>query len=129
MAKCMQAGTTPASVLKTLQGYYGGLYSSNFNAYGKLYRVMIQGEVASRMRPDGLSSIYVRLNNGSMAPISEFVKLRRVYGPSNINRFNLFTSINLNITPNDNYSTGDALKACEEVPTIFPMATAMNTRD
>ena len=115
VAKCMQAGTTPASVLKTLQGYYGGLYSSNFNAYGKLYRVMIQGEVASRMRPDGLSSIYVRLNNGSMAPISEFVKLRRVYGPSNINRFNLFTSINLNITPNDNYSTGDALKACEEV--------------
>lgn len=115
VARCMQAGTTPASVLGTLQGYYGGLYSSNFNAYGKLFRVMIQGEVASRMRPDGLSNIYVRLNNGSMAPVSEFVKLRRVYGPSNINRFNLFTSINLNITPNSNYSTGDALKACEEV--------------
>lgn len=115
VAKCKQAGTTPASVLSTLQGYFGGLYASNFNAYGKLYRVMIQGSVASRMRPDEMSNIYVRLASGSMAPVSEFVKLRRVYGPSNINRFNLFTSINLNITPNSSYSTGDALRACEEV--------------
>ncbi len=115
VAKCKQAGTTPASVLATMQGYYGGMYASNFNAYGKLYRVMIQGDVASRMRPEGLSNIYVRLASGNMAPVSEFVHLRRVYGPSNINRFNLFTAINLNITPNTNYSTGDALKACEEV--------------
>ncbi len=115
VAKCKQAGTSPSAVLATLQGYYGGMYASNFNAYGKLYRVMIQGDVASRMRPDGLSNIYVRLSSGEMAPVSEFVKLRRIYGPSNINRFNLFTAINLNITPNSNYSTGDALKACEEV--------------
>ncbi|MBM6991955.1 MAG: efflux RND transporter permease subunit [Prevotella sp.] len=115
VAKCKQAGTTPSAVLTTMQGYYGGLYSSNFNAYGKLFRVMIQGDVASRMRPEGLSNIYVRLSSGSMAPVSEFVSLRRVYGPSNINRFNLFTAINLNITPNTNYSTGDALKACQEV--------------
>jgi HAE1 family hydrophobic/amphiphilic exporter-1 len=115
VAKCKQAGTSPASVLGTLQGYYGGLYASNFNAYGKLYRVMIQGNVASRMRPEGLSNIYVRLNSGQMAPVSEFITLKRVYGPSNINRFNLFTAINLNITPNSGYSTGDALKACEEV--------------
>ncbi len=117
VAKCVQAGTTPSSVLSTLQGYYGGLYASNYNAYGKLYRVMIQGEAASRMRPDGLSNIYVRLSNGSMAPVNEFISLSRVYGPSNIARFNLFTSINLNISPNtnDGYSTGDALRACEEV--------------
>lgn len=113
VAKCKQAGTSPASVLSVMQGYYGGLYASNYNAYGKLFRVMIQGDAATRMRPDGLSNIYVRLGDGSMAPVSEFITLRRVYGPSNIARFNLFTSINLNITPNG--TTGEALKACEEV--------------
>lgn len=115
VAKTKKEGTSPAAVLSTLQGYYGGMYASNFNAYGKLFRVMIQGDVASRMRPDGLSNIYVRLGSGEMAPVSEFVKLRRVYGPSNIGRFNLFTAINLNITPNSAYSSGDALKAVEEV--------------
>ena len=74
---------------------------------------MIQGDAATRMRPEGLTNIYVRLSSGSMAPISEFIKLRRVYGPSNIARFNLYTSINLSITPNN--TTGEALKACEEV--------------
>ena len=114
VAKCKQAGTTPSAVLGTLQGYYGGLYASNFNSYGKLYRVMIQGDVASRMRPDGLSNIYVRTASG-MSPVTEFVNLTRVYGPSNIARFNLFTSINLNITSADGYSSGQAIKACEEV--------------
>lgn len=114
VAKCKQAGTSPSAVLSTMQGYYGGLYASNFNAYGKLFRVMIQGDVESRMRPDGLSNIYVRTASG-MSPVSEFATLRRVYGPSNISRFNLFTSINLNITPQDGYSTGQALQACEEV--------------
>ena len=113
VAKCKQAGTSPAGVLAVMQGYYGGMYASNYNAYGKLFRVMIQGDAATRMRPEGLTNIYVRLSSGSMAPISEFIKLRRVYGPSNIARFNLYTSINLSITPNN--TTGEALKACEEV--------------
>ena len=113
VAKCKQAGTSPASVLSVMQGYYGGLYASNYNAYGKLFRVMIQGDAATRMRPDGLSNIYVRLADGSMAPVSEFITLKRVYGPSNIARFNLFTSININITPKG--TTGEALKACAEV--------------
>ena len=113
VAKCKQAGTSPAGVLAVMQGYYGGMYASNYNAYGKLFRVMIQGDAATRMRPEGLTNISVRLADGSMAPISEFIKLRRVYGPSNIARFNLYTSINLSITPNN--TTGEALKACEEV--------------
>lgn len=75
---------------------------------------MVQGDVASRMRPDGLSNIYVRTSSG-MVPISEYVNLRRVYGPSNINRFNLFTSINVNVTAADGYSSGQAIKAVEEV--------------
>lgn len=77
VAKCKQAGIGPSTVLSTLQGYYGGLYASNFNAYGKLYRVMIQGDVESRMRPEGLTSIYVRTPSG-MSPVSEFCTLHRV---------------------------------------------------
>lgn len=114
VAKCKQAGIGPSTVLETLQGYYGGLYASNFNAYGKLYRVMIQGDVESRMRPEGLTNIYVRTSSG-MSPVSEYCSLHRVYGPSNINRFNLFTSINVNATTADGYSSGQAIKAIEEV--------------
>ena len=113
VAKAKQAGTSPAAVLAVLQGYYGGMYASNYNAYGKLFRVMIQADAQSRMRPEDMSNIYVRLNNGQMAPVSEFVTLKRMYGPSNIARFNLFTSINLNVTPTG--TTGEALKAIEEV--------------
>ncbi len=114
VAKCKQAGISPSVVLGTLQGYYGGLYSSNFNAYGKLYRVMIQGDVESRERPDGLNSIFVRTASG-MAPVNEFCTMKRVYGPSNINRFNMFTSMNVTATVNEGYSTGEAIKAVEEV--------------
>ncbi|MBR3389875.1 MAG: efflux RND transporter permease subunit [Prevotella sp.] len=114
VAKCKQSGISPSLVLTTLQGYYGGLYASNFNAYGKLYRVMVQGDPESRKTPEGLNSIYVRTPHG-MAPINEFCSMKRVYGPANINRFNLFTSINVTATVNSGYSTGEAIKAAEEV--------------
>ena len=114
VAKCKQAGISPSTVLTTLQGYYGGLYASNFNAYGKLYRVMIQGSPETRMTPESLNSIYVR-TPGGMAPVQEFCRMERVYGPSNINRFNLFTSINVTATVADGYSTGEAIKAAQEV--------------
>lgn len=114
VAKCKQSGITPQAVLSTLQGYYGGMYASNFNAYGKLFRVMIQGSPESRMTPESLSNIYVRTSAG-MAPVEEFCSLRRVYGPSNINRFNLFTCINVTATAADGYSSGQAIKAVEEV--------------
>ena len=114
VAKCKQAGISPTTVLTTLQGYYGGLYASNFNSYGKLYRVMIQGTPESRMTPESMNSIYVR-TPGGMSPVQEFCRLDRVYGPMNINRFNLFTAINVTATVADGYSTGEALKACQEV--------------
>ena len=114
VAKCKQAGISPSVVLTTLQGYYGGLYASNFNAYGKLYRVMIQADPNERMTPESMNNIYVR-TAGGMSPVNEFCTLERVYGPSNINRFNLFTSINVTITVADGYSTGEAIKAVEEV--------------
>ena len=114
VAKCKQAGISPTAVLSTLQGYYGGLYGSNFNSFGKLYRVMIQGSPDTRMTPESLNSIYVR-TPGGMAPVQEFCNIERVYGPLNINRFNLFTSINVTGTVANGYSTGEALKAVQEV--------------
>ena len=114
VAKAKQAGTSPAAILSVLQGYYGGMYASNFNAYGKLFRVMIQGTVESRMSEAGLSNIYVR-TAGGMSPVSEFCTLKRVYGPANITRFNLFTSISISATPADGYSSGQAIQAAEEV--------------
>ena len=120
VAKCKQAGISPATVLSTLQGYYGGLYASNFNAYGKLYRVMVQGSPETRMTPESLNNIYVRTKD-DMAPVKEFCNLERVYGPSNINRFNLFTSINVTATVADGYSTGEAIKAVQETAaTMLP---------
>ena len=114
VAKCKQAGISPTTVLTTLQGYYGGLYGSNFNSFGKLYRVMIQGSPETRMTPESLNNIYVRTPAG-MAPIQEFCSLERVYGPTNISRFNLFTSITVTATVADGYSTGEAIKAVEEI--------------
>ena len=114
VAKCKQSNISPSTILTTLQGYYGGLYASNFNAYGKLYRVMIQGLPETRMTEQSLNNIYVRTPAG-MAPIQEFCHLERVYGPSNINRFNLFTSINVTATVADGYSTGEAIQAAEKV--------------
>ena len=114
VAKCKQAGISPTAVLTTLQGYYGGLYGSNFNSFGKLYKVMIQGTPDSRMTPESLNSIYVRTPAG-MSPVKEFCNMERVYGPLNINRFNLFTSINVTGTVADGYSTGQALQAIREV--------------
>ena len=114
VAKCKQAGISPRVVLTTLQGYYGGLYASNFNAYGKLFRVMVQASPETRMTPESLSSVFVRTPSG-MSPVTEFCKLERVYGPSNINRFNLFTAINVTATVAEGYSTGEAIKAVQEV--------------
>lgn len=114
VAKCKQAGLSPSDVLTTMQGYYGGLYSSNFNSYGKLYRVMIQGEASTRTDLKSLNNVYVRTSAG-MAPINEFVNMKMVYGPQEIDRFNLFTSINVNASPAEGYSSGDAIKAIEEV--------------
>ena len=114
VAKCKQSNISPSTILSTLQGYYGGLYASNFNAYGKLYRVMIQGTPESRMTSESLNNIYVRTPAG-MSPIEEFCHIERVYGPTNINRFNLFTSINVTGTVASGYSTGEAIKAAQEV--------------
>ena len=114
VAKCKQSGIDPSVVLTTMQGYFGGLYASNFNSYGKLYRVMIQASYEFRGDLKSLNNIYVRTNKG-MSPINEYVNLTKIYAPQEIDRFNLFTSINVNASPADGYSTGDVIKAMEEV--------------
>ncbi|RAJ97466.1 HAE1 family hydrophobic/amphiphilic exporter-1 [Larkinella arboricola] len=121
VAKAKVAGITVNDILGTMQGYYGGVYASNFNQFGKQFRVMYQSEAAFRANPEGLSSIYVRNANGTMAPITEFITLKRVYGPQAISRFNLYTSMGITGSPNAGYSSGDAIRAIEEVATqILP---------
>ncbi len=114
VAQCMKAGLTPADILTTLQGYYGGLYSSNFNRFGKLYRVMVQADRASRINTESLKNIMVR-NGANMAPITQFMTMKRIYGPDNINRFNMYTSIDVNGSPAEGYTSGEAMQAIKEV--------------
>ena len=130
-AACKKAGLTP--ILTTLQGYYGGLYSSNFNRFGKLYRVMIQADPNSRTNLESLKSIKVR-NGNEMAPITQFMTIKKVYGPDNITRFNMFTSMKINGNPADGYSSGQAIQAMQEVaeqtlPTGFGYEFSGMTRE
>lgn len=112
--RCKRAGISPAEVLSTLSGYYGGQYVSNFNRFSKIYYVMIQAAPEYRLDPESLDKVFVRIN-GEMAPISQFVKLTRVYGADALNRFNMYNSIAINGTSADGYSTGDAINAIREV--------------
>ncbi len=113
-AKCKQAGISPTTILSTLQGYYGGMYVSNFNRFGKIYRVMMQSAPEARVSPETLSSIKVR-NGNEMASLENFVTLTRVYGPDLLNRFNMFQSISVTGSPAEGYSSGQALEAVARV--------------
>lgn len=114
VAKIKKAGLTQNQILQTLQAYYGGMYVSNFNRFGKLYRVMMQAAPEARVSPETLKQVKVR-NGSEMAPIDNFVSLKRVYGPDVINRFNMFTAISVTGSPTPGVSSGDAIKAIEEV--------------
>lgn len=112
-----KAGLSVTDVLGTMQGYYGGVYASNFNKFGKQYRVVYQSDPKFRAAPASLNSVMVRNDKGQMAPISQFVTLEKVFGPQAIDRFNLFTSVKVTGAPNDGFSTGDAIQAVQEVAT------------
>ena len=114
VAACKKAGISPNSILTTMQGYFGGLYASNFNSYGKMYRVMIQAEPQATKNLESLNSIKVR-NGDEMAPISQFVSIKKIYGPDVISRFNLYTSIKVMVAPASGYTSGQALQAISEV--------------
>ncbi|MFA5297192.1 MAG: efflux RND transporter permease subunit [Lutibacter sp.] len=113
--KIKDAGITVSEIFNTLQGYYGGLYTTDFNRFGKQYRVMIQAKPEDRATPETLNNIFVRNNNNESVAISQFVSIKRIYGPEFVSRYNLLKSISITGKSNPGYSTGDAIKAVEEV--------------
>ncbi len=113
-AKCKRAGISPATVLDALGSYCGGAYISNYNQFGKVYRVMMQAAPEFRLEEQALNNMFVR-NGTEMAPVSQFVTLKKVLGPESANRFNLFTAITANVNPANGYSSGEVQKAISEV--------------
>ncbi|MDE5942501.1 MAG: efflux RND transporter permease subunit [Muribaculaceae bacterium] len=114
-AKAKQAGLSTSQIISALQGYFGSMYVSNFNRFGKIYRVMMQASPEDRVSPESLKNIKVRGNTGQMASLENFVTLTKVYGPDLMTRFNLFQSIAVTGNPAPGYSSGQALAAIERV--------------
>lgn len=114
-ARCQRAGVTTTDVLSVLSGFIGGNYSSNFNRFSKLYRVMVQADKTYRLDKNALNNMFIRTSSGEMAPIGQFVNLTKVYGTETLTRFNLYSSIQVNGLPADGYSTGEAIAAIAEV--------------
>ena len=113
-AKCKRAGISPSDVLSVLGSYCGGSYVSNFNQYGKVYRVMMQASPEYRLNQASLDNMFIR-NGSEMAPLSQFVTLRNVLGAEVSKRFNLYSSITVNVNGKDGYSTGEVQNAIQEV--------------
>jgi HAE1 family hydrophobic/amphiphilic exporter-1 len=114
VAKTKQAGILVSDLMTAMQGYYGGIYASNFNEFGKQYRVMIQADAKYRSNSQGLNNIYIKNGSGTMSPASEFVTLTAINGPQSLSRFNLFNNISVLGSPKPDFSSGDALKAVQE---------------
>ena len=114
-AKCQRSGVSANEVLNCLAGYYGGQYVSDFNRFGKVYKVQIMGDPSARTDERSLDNTFVCLHNGEMAPLSQFITLTKVYGTDKLTRFNLYNSIAVSSMPADGYSSGDAIKAVREV--------------
>ncbi|MFA7687265.1 MAG: efflux RND transporter permease subunit [Moheibacter sp.] len=113
--RAKQSGVSVSSIFNALQGYIGGIYAADFTRYGKQFRVMVQALPEDRATESDLQKIFVKTATGEMTPITQFVKLNRVYGPQNINRFNLFTTASISGASNPGYSSGDAIQAVQEV--------------
>ena len=118
-AACKKVGISPATILSTLQGYYGGLYASNFNRFGKMYRVMVQARPEDRMNVESLNKVMIR-NGNEMAPITQFFSMKKIYGPDVVNRFNLYTSMTVQVAPADGYTSGEAINAIAQVSKTLP---------
>ena len=123
-AQCDRAGVSPADVLNTLGAYCGGAYIGNFNQFGKVYRIMAAASPEYRLDPQSLQNIFMQVEGGKMTPISEFVSLKQIVGPSNIEHFNLFQAITCYVTPGAGYTEGDVHKVIAEVFKEVMPATA-----
>ena len=120
VAKAKEAGVSVSSIFATLQGYIGGIYAANFSRFGKQYRVYVQALPQDRSTPSDLNALFVRNAQGNMAPITEFVQLKRIYGPQAVTRFNLFNSASVNGAAAPGFSSGDAIRAVQEVSASLP---------
>ena len=114
-AQCDRSGVSPSTVLNTLGAYCGGAYVGNFNQFGKVYRLMVAAAPEYRLDPQSLNNIFVKVQGGRMSPISQFVRLKPIVGPSSIEHFNLFQSITCSVSPAGGYSEGDAHRVIAEV--------------
>ena len=114
-AQCDRAGVSPSDVLNTLGAYCGGAYIGNFNQFGKVYRIMASASPEYRLDPQALQNIFMQVRGGKMAPISQFVSLKEIVGPANIEHFNLMQAITCYITPGSGYTEGDVHKVIAEV--------------
>ncbi|HEY4335186.1 MAG TPA: efflux RND transporter permease subunit [Puia sp.] len=113
--KAKDAGVTVTSILNAMQVFYGSSYASNFTEFGQQYQVIVQADTNYRASPASLNRVYVRGTDSAMIPITEFITLQRVYGPESMSRFNMFNSVSVSGSPNDGFSTGQALQAISEV--------------
>jgi len=109
------AGVSVTDIFNTMQGYYGGLYTTDFNKFGKQYRVMIQAKPSDRATEQSINNIYVKNAAGQQVAISQFVNFKRIYGPEAVARFNMLKAVNVNGKANPGFSSGDAIKAVQEV--------------
>lgn len=113
--KADQLGVNVKDILQTMQAYFGSAQASDFNRFGKYYRVVVQADIADRAEPSSINNVFVKNKNGGMVPINTLVKLTRIYGSETVSRYNLFNSISINAIPKPGFSSGDAIKAIEEV--------------
>lgn len=113
--RAKDAGISVTDIFNTMQGYYGGLYTTDFNKFGKQYRVMIQAKASDRANLESINSIYVKNSSGQQVAISQFVDFKRIYGPEAVARFNMLKAVNVNGKANPGFSSGDAIKAVQEV--------------
>lgn len=132
--RAKEAGVSVSDIISTMQGYVGGFYAADFSRFGKQYRVFVQAEPENREKVSALNSMFVKNNQGEMAPVSQFVSLNRSYGPQTVSRFNLFNSVTLNGAAAAGYSSGDAIRAIQEtaannLPNNFDIAFSGITRE
>jgi HAE1 family hydrophobic/amphiphilic exporter-1 len=113
--KADQLGVSVKDILQTMQTYFGSSQASDFNRFGKYYRVIVQADIADRADPSTIDRVFVKNKTGQMVPINTLVKLTRVYGSETASRYNLFNSIEINVIPKPGFSSGDAIKAIQDV--------------
>lgn len=117
--KAKQLGISVNELMQTLQVYYGSSFASDFNRFGKFYRVIVQADIPYRSEESSLGNVYVKNNKDEMVPASAVVSLKRVYGPETVTRNNLFNAVTINGMPKPGYSSGDAIKAIQEVAASY----------